>query len=438
MKIAQFKFRWRWVILMVCLTAGSGCDFRRDSRANIRESEADRVFRILLVGDPFAIAVSRGRAEIERHLGMPVELEIVGYSDGRKLTLLNARDAVSRFDLVAFDVVWLGEYHANRILKDLSGRLNIDREAFLENALEACEKNGALYGLPIQPHSELLWVRTDLLEATGMEPPVTTEDLLAFARRVHDPSRQMYGLAWNAQRGQPLGQTMAHLFAAFGAELLDENGRPAFYSEKGLEAARFVKSLIEVSPPDIYSMAWDQRTTRFASGQVAMTYGWGARAFMAEDEPYSVVRGKVMYLPAPHAPGREPVTPLGVWAMGIPSNVASFERSAGGLEILFSPEVQELLVNKGNSSPGLRALASNPALQERFPVLATMAELDRLDQLRMEMRPRIPEWDALCGILGTAFHDMILGKVSAEEAMDRSFTEAVSLFNEASARSSAE
>lgn len=428
------KQTWCGVIMVFLWVLGAvSCDFRRDSVGSAagKIQQGDRPFRILLVGDPFAMAITRGRSEIEARLGVPVELEVVGYNDGRRLTLLNARDAVSQFDLVAFDVVWLGEYHAKGILKDLSGRLSMDREVFLQNAVSACEMDGALYGLPIQPHAELLWIREDLLEALNLEVPVTTEALLAFARSVHDPARQQYGIAWNAQRGQPLGQTMAHFFAAFGAPLLDEAGRPAFHTERGLEAARYAKALLEVSPPDIHSMAWDQRTARFASGQVAMTYGWGARAYMAEEEPYSRVRGKVLYEAAPHAPGREAVTPLGVWAMGIPANVVSEARSLRALEILFERDLQEVLVHKGNTTPGLRVLAADPGLQTLFPVLTTMARLDEQNQLRAEIRPRVPEWDALCGILGTTFHDMLLGVLSAEAALEQAYDQAVRLFETA-------
>ncbi|MCC5845178.1 MAG: extracellular solute-binding protein [Verrucomicrobia bacterium] len=430
MKNARKQRNFSWLpgiaLIVVCVS----CDFRRSDgpRGSVPAEAEGRVIRMLLVGDPFAIAMSRSREEIEKQLGGKVELEIVGYNDGRRLTLLNARDEVSRFDLVAFDVVWLGEYHVNGILKDLSGRLSVDRGAFLDTAFSAAEMNGALYGLPIQPHPELLWVRRDLLEASGLPPPVTTEDVLALARRMHDPERQRYGVAWNAQRGQPLGQTMAHFFAAFGVPLLSEEGRPAFHSEAGLEAARFAKALVEFSPPDIYSMAWDQRTNRFASGQVAMTYGWAARAYVVEEEPYSAVRGQVIYLPAPHAFGRGPVTPLGVWAIGVPSNVQSVPRSVQALEALFHSDVQETLVRRGNATPGIRSLAEHPELREQFPVLATIAELDANGQLRIEVRPRVPEWDALCEILGTEFHDMLLGKLSVEEAMNRAYTAAVALF----------
>lgn len=414
-------------VLFLGLTA---CDGGRESHVSPpdAETETSATFRILLVGDPFAMALSRSRPLIEERLGVPVELEIVGYNDGRRLMFLNQRDEVSRFDLVAFDVVWLGELHTRGTLLDLNHHLSLDRGIFLRNALAAAEMNGALYGLPIQPHAELLWVRRDWLEASGMEAPRTTEEVLAFARAMHDPANGRYGIAWNAQRGQPLGQTIAHFFAAFGVALLDERGLPAFNTEAGLEAVRFARALSAYSPPDIFSMAWDQRTTRFASGQVAMTYGWGARSYMAEEEPYSAVIGRVLYLPAPHAPGGAPATPLGVWALGIPSNVSARRRSIRALEALFDEEVQQRLVYMGNASPPLRVLAEDPGLQARYPVLATMAALDASDQLSMDIRPRIPLWDALCHILGTEFHDMLLGRFTPEEAMDRAFMEAQALF----------
>lgn len=413
-----------WGVMVLLVLAGCG---RGPEGSGLEVAGEEAGIRMLLVGDPFAMAMTRMRGELEAALGERIELEIVGYNDVRRLTLLNARDRVSNYDLVAFDVVWLGEYVRQGVLYNFRERVPLPREAFLTEALEACELGGGLYGLPIQPHAELLWVREDWLEEAGMELPVTTEDVLAVARALHDPARQRYGVAWNAQRGQPLGQTMAHLFAAFGAELVDGTGRPGFRNERGLAAARYAMALLAVSPPDIHSMAWDQRTGRFASGQVAMTYGWGARAYMAEEEAYSLVKGKVAYLPAPHAPGVEAVTPLGVWALGIPANVRSVERSLAVLEGLFDVEVQRQLSLKGNAMPGLRVLARDPGLQERYRVLRTMSVLDEAGAMRVEVRPRIPEWDGLCEILGTVFHDMLLGGLSPEAALDGAFEKAEAL-----------
>lgn len=414
-----------FILLGGLFLALQGC--RRGSGPRETAQEADSTLHVLLVGDPFALALEKIRPQLEKQLGRDIRLEIVGYNDGRRLALLNARDQRSAYDLIALDIVWLGEYQREGMLLDLTDAFGADRERFLQAPWEASSMDGRIYALPIQPHAELLWVRTDLLSENGKPIPRTTEEVLATARALHRPEAQQYGIAWNAQRGQPLGQTMAHFFAAFGQPILDDQGRPAFRTERGLAAARYAKALMEVSPPDILNMAWDQRTSRFASGQAAMTYGWAARAYMTEDHPASRVRGLVAYAGAPHAPGVNPVTPVGVWSLGIPANVASRRRSEALLRILMSDEIQEALMLAGNTTPPLLSTMMAPGVLERFPALAAIHDLDQRGELDFSMRPRIPEWDSLSEILGTSFHEMLSGRLSAEEALDLAYRRALEL-----------
>ncbi len=393
------------------------------------QTSTSEKYRLLLVTDPFSLAMDRMKEHMERELQSQIDLEIVVYNDVRTMALQNFKDEVSAYDLIAFDIVWLGEYVEKGVLLPLRLSPNIDLNGFLQPALDTCKVNQTLYGLPIQPHAELLWARADLFEAERLPFPQTTEELLATAKALHNPEEGMYGIAWNAQRGQPLGQTMAHFFAAFGQPLLHEDGSPAFRTEKGLAAAYYALALLEVSPPDILTMAWDQRTSRFASGTVAMTYGWGARSPIVELNPASKVRGKVMYGAAPHAPGMNPVTPLGVWSLGIPSNVRDPGKSRMLLEWLYQEEEQRLLAHNGNGAPPLDSLFAVEELQARYPVLKAMSEGTLRSQLDAGMRPSVESWSEICEILGTEFHEMLLGISTPEESLERADIRCNALLN---------
>ena len=360
-------------------------------------------------------------------LGRDIEMEVVIYDDMRRMALQNASDLQSRYDIVSFDIVWRGEFADKKVLRPLDNLLESPADRLLSAAVNASSHQGRLYGLPIQPHAELLWIRRDRLASSGKPFPSTTVDLLELARQLHDPEQGRYGIAWNAQRGQPLGQTMAHLFASFGQPLLDAEGRPAFDTPRGLAAAEYALDLLEVSPPDILTMAWDQRTRRFAAGDVAMTYGWGARAYRVETDPNSNVKGRVVYGPPPHAPGAPPVTPLGVWSLGVPANLADPGDAVKLLQWLFQPESQERMARLGNTAPPMKRLLADPDLQKKYPVLSTMDTLADQNRLSDAMRPAIPEWDALCAILGTEFHDMLLKRIPPEEALDNAFRRASAL-----------
>lgn len=373
--------------------------------------------RMLLVGDPFSLAVRTLATTWSAEIGGNVEIEVVSYDDVRALTLRNARDLTSSYDLVSFDVLWMGEYGSNAVLLPLDALIaatpELEPADFLPLAYAGSAYQGQQLGLPIQPHPELLWLNTDRL--ADLEPPRTTDDLLAVAAALTDPTQGQYGICWNGQRGDALGQQMAHFYAAFGQPLLDAQGNPSLNTPEGIAAARFAKALLAFAPPDVLSMSWDLRPRRFIQGGCAMTYEWAARSYLVEEHPDT--QGKVLYLPAPHAPGAAPVTPLGTWSMGIPANIGPRRELAWRfLAYLSSRSTQHRLAELGNGGMPRLSLLADPQLVQRYPAFTTVAKLNEDDQLAAWMRPAIPEWPGLATILGTVYYDMLRGELTPEAA----------------------
>jgi multiple sugar transport system substrate-binding protein len=436
-----------WVLLAVVLIAGAVLAAlvlpARASRApESASTPADpgapslrgETLRVLLVGDPFALAIEEASAELEQLTGTRFELEVVGYDDVRRLTLRNAQDKVSAYDLISFDVVWAGEYGKRGILLPLDehlarSRAQVEPEDFLDIAFTQGRYRGRQLGLPIQPHPELLWYRADLLAADGLQPPRTTEELLAVARHYQKPESGRYGILWNGQRGQAFGQQMAHFYAAFGQPLLDDQGHPTLDTPKGVAAARFALALLKVSPVDVVNTAWDQRPLRMSQGSVAMTYEWGARADLVEQAPSSLVAGKIGYAAAPHAPGEAAVTPIGTWSLGIPSNIGPRRELAwSALAWLTSRETLKLLARHGNGGMPRKSLLRDPELVRRYPVFTVVDQLSQAGQLQDWMRPAVPQWPQLAEILGTTYHDMLLGRLKPEQAAALAQQQAEALF----------
>jgi multiple sugar transport system substrate-binding protein len=159
-----------------------------------------------------------------------------------------------------------------------------------------------------------------------LEPPTTTDQLLDAARRMHEPQRGRYGIAWNAARGTALGHTFLMALADFGQPVFDlgemaggfdtdrlhERGyRVTIDTDKGMKAAEFLMELLRYSPPDILSMSWYERVRPYAAGKIAMAYGYTLLAPYFELDPTSPACGQTGYLPHPHGPGARNVAPVG-------------------------------------------------------------------------------------------------------------------------------
>lgn len=378
--------------------------------------------RILTMADPFALVIRERTKAFEALAGAPLELELTSYGQLRERILLNAFQAHSRFDLIALDVGWATEVAAAEValsLDRLVGQRDISTDSFLDSALRGATVNGQLIGLPVQPHTEVLFVDQALLDSRGLEPPRTTNDLLSLARSLHGIREGIAGLCWNAQRGPALGQTMLHFLAAFGGRPLDRAGRPTLDTPELRAATQFAVELLEVSPPDILTMAWDQRIYAFGTGRCAMTYGWTGRTMLLERFGFDLASGRFAVAPAPHAPGVAPVSPLGVWLLAVPANLAPERREKAftALAGLTSIEANRLYAGSGVGALLHTRLADDTAVTSRNPAVALMGQLEREDQLAEWIRPAIAGFQGLTEILGTEIHAVLSGTQSIDEAV---------------------
>lgn len=403
--------------LCVWLLSGPyGCTHQADPV----DTDVTPALRVLVVSDPFAHALRHIEPQVRNDISL--RLEVVDYASLHTMLKRNATLAHSDFDMVSIDVLWLKELVEKGMLLDLTPyvpELVDDPEDFLSLAWQQCAFADQQWAIPIQAHAELLWVRDDLLATAGHKAPRTTSELLEVAAALHKPQAERYGIVWNALRGHPLGQSMAHFYAAFGADILDADGRPALNSPQGLRAAQFAIDLLAYSPPDILQIAWDERVARFTLGQAAMTYGWSARSALLAPGGSNPLADHVSYHPAPHAPGHEPVTPLGTWALAIPAHISQERKQHAlrGLSQLSAASTQRFMIAAGMAASPRRSLLKEDALRLQHPVFAVIEHLDANQGLGSDMRPAVPQGPQLSLILGTVFHDMLQDLLTPEEAL---------------------
>jgi multiple sugar transport system substrate-binding protein len=392
-----------------------------------------QLLRFLLVGDPFAMTLEKHKSLIEAIVGAPVEFTILRYGDTLQSIHRNSFDYQSHYHIVSFDIMWLGELIEEGTLLELDSEIleevEFDPQQYFPITLEGNRYEGKLYGLPIQPHTELFWYRKDLLDQSGFSPPKTFKELLEQAKHFHDPENHRYGISWNALRGDALGQTIAHLYAAHGQLLLSETGDLQIDTATGREVAKLLLALKELSPPDILTMAWDQRIDRFSKGEVAFTYGWTARNGLAETDRASLVRGKIGYAPPPVLEEMTAVSfPHGQWSLGIPKNLDEPEIDAAinALKALSSLETLEILLENGIG--GLNRLQVPEHIDlTKDPTAAVSRKLAVENRLSLKVRPNHPQWPELVRLCGVIFHDMLRGKISVDQALQQAQVEGEAL-----------
>ncbi|SDH91913.1 ABC transporter substrate-binding protein [Lutimaribacter saemankumensis] len=405
--------------------------------------------RVLVHGDPTFMVMENLKCQFEQVIGTQISQRAFSIDRLREEALRNAERSASRYDIIAVDLPWIGEFAEKNVLMPLDQVMDLarlDPADFHTAGWKAAHWGGRAYGVPAQTTPELLFYRRDLFAEAGLEPPGTTDALLEAARVLHDPRQGRYGIAWNAARGTALGHTVLMTMADFGQPVLDlaeiaggfdtddlaqGDYRPTIDTEAGLRAAEFLLEMLNYSPPGILSMSWYERVRPYAAGNIAMAYGYTLLAPYFELDENSPARGQTGYLPHPHGPGANPIAPVGGYVMGIPANLAP-ERVPAAVEALTvftSPEAQKLYVQNGSRTNPRYSVGADPEVRQTSQIFEAIDAMSWHDELQFWPRPPVPEIVPIIRICGEEFHDMLRGIKSPREALRNAQTQADALID---------
>ncbi len=218
-----------------------------------------QTIRMIVIGDPVFKAMQQIHGELQTMSGATIELNVLPFDTLHQQVLLNSQNKESRYDIIAIDLPQFGEYQG--FLVDLTPWAgNMDHSDFQAAAWNGVVHGGKILAMPLQPQSEIFGYRTDLFQAAGItSPPKTVDDVLADAKKLHHPEKNVAGICWNAARGTPLGQTFLQTLGAFGqapialtkegddydiGTIKPENMHPTIDNKAGIAVAHYLQALM--------------------------------------------------------------------------------------------------------------------------------------------------------------------------------------------------
>jgi multiple sugar transport system substrate-binding protein len=407
--------------------------------------------RFLIHGDPTFMAMNAVKRQFEQVLGCEIQQRAFSIDRLQEEALKNAERKTSRYDIIAANLPWVGEFASRGALRPLDDLLDfdeIDVADFHPAGWRGSHYQGQLYGIPLQTTPEVLFYRKDLLAEAGLSPPRTTDELVRVAKAMHDPIRRRYGIAWNAARGTPLGHSFLFACAAFGrpilnipaiaggfdAEALSEDAmRPTIDVPHARDAAEFLRGLLDVSPPGILSMAWYERIRSYGSGEAAMAYSYTQHAPFFDLDPSSPAHGQTGYLPQPAGPDGAPIAPVGGYALGIPANLPEdrVEAAAKAITVFASPQAQKLYIQNGSRTTPRYSVGADPDVKRLSDVFDVIDGMAWRDELQFWPRPPSPFITGITRICGEELHDMLRGVKTVAAALSDAQDRADALMRDA-------
>ncbi|MGQ7847851.1 ABC transporter substrate-binding protein [Granulosicoccus sp. 3-233] len=138
--------------------------------------------------------------------------------------------------------------------------------------------DGKVMAIAFMVNTQHLWYRKDLLEAAGVEPPESYEEVLTVAAALREQGIKEYPLALNLKPGWDLGTEFLNMYQGFGGELFKDNSaEPRIDSEEGVRTLNMLKELSEYMSPEFATFDTNEVSRRWAAGELAIYNGWSSR-----------------------------------------------------------------------------------------------------------------------------------------------------------------
>ena len=354
--------------------------------------------------------------------GIVINLDELGYTDLYQKLTSDFVAHTAQYDLMTTDIVWSGQFAANKNTLDLTDMIAKDKDVIKPDDIPAVmwtegEYLGKQFSFPLGGYANVLNYRKDLFDAKGLKPPTTQEELLADAKALTDPAKGIYGIALLGA-GSAGAQDFMVFVQQHGGTIMDASGKPKVNTPENVKTLEFFGSLFKYAPPGNADYWWDARETAFRSGKVAMMEGWSIARADYEDPSISSVVGKVDITKAPTSAGVAVKYGFGGWGIAINADSDKKKQAAAWefIKWLSSPEVQkDWVLHRGmpirlstmKDADILKAEPWMPLLQESF------VNGDG------NYRPRIPQYSIIEDALGTYVNSFLVGKETAQSALDK-------------------
>ncbi|WP_051341162.1 ABC transporter substrate-binding protein [Azospirillum halopraeferens] len=300
---------------------------------------------------------------------------------------------------------------------------------------EGLSHDGRLYALPFYGESSMTFYRKDLFDDAGLTMPAqpTYEQVTEFARTLHDPANQRYGICL---RGKPgWGENMAFVSTmvnTFGGRWFDMEWNPAIDTPEWHRAVgTYIDLLRNYGPPGASSNGFNENLALFANGQCAMWIDATVAAGMLYNPGQSRVHDKVAFAQAPVGSWEKGNAWLWSWALGIPSTSQKADAARQFVTWATSADYVGLVAEEEGwvaVPPGTRA---STYARAEYTAVAPFAEfvlaaIQSADPVKTTRDPKpyigiqyagIPEFQAIGTQVGQTIAAALTGQVTVEQAL---------------------
>jgi trehalose/maltose transport system substrate-binding protein len=287
----------------------------------------------------------------------------------------------TRLDVLEIDIVWPGLLAEH--LADLRPLLGAEAAHFFPSLIANNTVDGRLVAMPWFLDLGLLFYRSDLLDAAGLEVPDTWRELEDAAAVLQDGRRangdnRFWGFVWQGWPYEGLTcNAMEWIGSWGGGGLIDAAGKVTIDNPRARYALQRAGDWLGIiSPQSVLVQTERESLEHFRNGHAAFMRNW-PYAWEALNAASSPVRGKVGVALLPRGGSDHPhAATLGGWQLAVSRYSEHPELAADLVRHLTSAPVLRERALAGGFIPTRPALLDDPALLDSQPFLALLRQPD--------------------------------------------------------------
>jgi ABC-type glycerol-3-phosphate transport system substrate-binding protein len=376
--------------------------------------------RVAVWSGPEADNLRKVVAEYTSQTGNPVEIDEIardGYQDKLRTTMVGGG---SDWDAVYASADWLPAFIAadglapfdDYIANNAADFLNV---ADLEPGISNLTFDGKVYGFPSEGDTAWLFYRKDLLEAAGIQPPQTMDEMLQAAIKLNTADRN--GMVIGSVTDEAWWDFM-HYFWAFGGQLYDPNTlEVTVNNEQGVAALTFYSDLLrkyKVVSPDVTTYGFNGILTALKEDKAAMGVEWMAATQELTDCTKSpLVCDKLAYEFVPPSVAGQYGFGASSWGWVIPAGSTQKEAGYKFIEWLVGGPGAKLWALNGGI-PSNKAALSDPEVVAQVPQFALLAQA----MPYRHITPLLTTSDQIVKAMQEAAAAAVAGAKTPQQAMD--------------------
>jgi len=344
-------------------------------------------------------------------------VELPESADGQRQQMVqNAQVKSDAFSVLNLDVVWTAEFAANRWVTELPAD-QFDLNNYLEPAVSTAKYRDKLYAVPVFSDGGLLYYRKDLLDAAGLKPPKTWQELVSDCAKVKAlPQAASIGCyAGQFEKYEGLTVNFSEAVNSAGGTVVGNDGKPnvnTAEAKKGLDnlVTGFKDGTI---PRQAITYKEEEGRRAFQAGELLFHRQWPyqwAKANLTDGS--SQVAGKFDVAPLP-GDGRQGVSTLGGHNFAISAFAKNKASALDFIKFFGNDENQRSNLLATSQAPTRSKLYDDTELTSKFPYLPTLKE----SILGANQRPSAVKYGDVTKAIQEAAYAALTGEKTSDAAL---------------------